>query len=349
MHEIGNVLQCARFATKVRRKRTHRNNQFRSRCILYRERDAFVEGIEMQGELKQVADLALFAKIVQTGGISKCAADLGMERTTISRRLGALERQLGVKLLDRTPKHIAVTEAGRRCLEQCEQLLEFAQNAQSLATVGAAVADASPIIVGAPADIIDRYLESPLGTYADENPRVRVECQPVSLWTEQAVESVDIGIALSPVTVSGAWLNTATQLPQSVFGTPEYVAAHGTVDSPFDLEKHDCIVESGNGDRHSWRFGSEEKVTTVTIRPKYIVSGLLEAREAVLAGLGVSRLPYYLCRTYLRSGKLVDLTPELESAGRDVIMISPRVRQRKTGTAALRMFLEAAFRQQANT
>ena len=70
----------------------------------------------MYGELKQVADLALFAKIVQTGGISKCAADLGMERTTISRRLGSLERQLGVRLLDRTPKHIAVTDAGRRCL-----------------------------------------------------------------------------------------------------------------------------------------------------------------------------------------------------------------------------------------
>lgn len=90
----------------------------------------------MRGELKQVADLALFAKIVQTGGISRCAADLGMERTTISRRLGSLERSLGVRLLDRSPKHIAVTEAGRRCLEQCEQLLESARNAQSLATMG---------------------------------------------------------------------------------------------------------------------------------------------------------------------------------------------------------------------
>ena len=89
----------------------------------------------MQGELQQVANLALFAKIVQTGGISRCAAELGMERTTISRRLGTLERTLGVKLLDRSPKHIAVTDAGRRCLKQCERVLESAQNAQSLATI----------------------------------------------------------------------------------------------------------------------------------------------------------------------------------------------------------------------
>ena len=347
MHENGNVLQSARFATKALHKRTHRNNKMRSACILYTESDVLVEGIAMHGELKQVADLALFAKIVQTGGISKCAADLGMERTTISRRLGSLERELGVKLLDRTPKHIAVTEAGRRCLEQCEQLLESAQNAQSLATAGAAVTDTSPLIVGAPADVIDRYLEAVLGSYRSDNPRIRIECRPVSVWTEEAVDSVDIGIALSPVTVSSAWLNTVTQLRQSVFGSPDYVAGHGNVASPFDLEKLDCIVEACDGDRHAWRFGSNEGVTTITVKPKYIVSSLLEAREAALAGLGVCRLPYYLCETYLRSGRLVDLTADLESTGRDVIVISPRVRQRKTGTAALRMYLETSLRQRA--
>ena len=302
----------------------------------------------MHGELKQVADLALFAKIVQTGGISKCAADLGMERTTISRRLGSLERQLGVKLLDRTPKYIAVTDAGRRCLEQCELLLESAQNAQSLATVGAVVADTSPIVVGAPADIIDRYLESPLASYQSDHPRVRVECRPVSTWTEEIVDAVDIGIALSPVTVTSAWLNTVTQLQQSVFASPDYVANHDPIGSPFDFEKHDCIVEAGDGDRHSWRFDRNGTVTSVTVKPKYVVSGLLEAREATLAGLGACRLPRYLCETYLRSGSLVDLAPELESAGRDLIVSSPRVRQRKTGTAALRMYLEAAFKQQAS-
>lgn len=298
----------------------------------------------MHGELKQVADLALFAKIVQTGGISKCAADLGMERTTISRRLGSLEKQLGVKLLDRTPKHISVTDAGRRCLEHCEMLLESAQNAQSLATVGAIIADTSPIIVGAPADIIDRYLESQLMRYETENPRVRVERKPISLWTEDAVDSVDIGIALSPVTIAGGWVNTVGQVRQSIFASAEYVANHGMIASPLDLEDHDCIVEAAEGERHSWRFGRNERVMTVSVKPKYIVSSLLEAREATLAGLGICRLPQYMCRPYLGAGSLVDLTSDVESEGRDVLVISPRVRQRKTGTAALRMYLETAFR-----
>jgi DNA-binding transcriptional LysR family regulator len=301
----------------------------------------------MHGELKQVADLALFAKIVQTGGISRCAADLGLERTTISRRLGSLEQTLGVKLLDRTPKHIAVTDAGRRCLEQCEILLESAANAQSLATIGAIIANKAPIVVGAPPDIIDRYLEPRFGSFESENPGVRIERRPVTVWSEEAVESVDIGIALAPVTIASGWTNTIAYVRQSVFASIDYASQHEPIRSPFDLEAHDCIVELEDRGLHSWRFGRDDKITTASITPKYTVSGLLEAREATLAGLGIARLPQYMCEPYLRSGRLVDLTPELESAGREVIVISPRQRQRKTGTAALRMYLESAFRKRA--
>ena len=297
----------------------------------------------MQGELRQVADLALFAKIVQTGGISRCAADLGMERTTVSRRLGALEKTLGVKLLDRSPKHISVTEAGRRCLEQCEQLLESALNAQSLATIGSTIANTAPLVVGAPPDIIDRYLEPQLAAFEAENSGLTIERRPVTIWTEEAIESVDLGLTLAPLKVAGGWTNTIAYVRQSVFASADYVSQHRPITSPFDLEAHDCILESSDNERHSWRFEKNGKVTTVTVKAKYVVSSLLEAREATLAGLGICRLPQYLCDSYLSSGRLVDLMPDLESTGRDVVVISPRQRQRKTGTAALRMYLESAF------
>ncbi len=299
----------------------------------------------MHGELKQVADLALFAKIVQTGGISRCAADLGMERTTISRRLGALERSLGVKLLDRSPKHIAVTDAGRRCLEQCELLLESAQNATSLATIGSIIADTSPIVVGAPPDIFDRYLEPWLSEFERDNRGVKVDRRPVTVWTKEVADEVDVGIALAPVPSNIGWTNTVGRLRQSIYASAEYASQHSPVATPFDLENHDCIVESACNDRHSWRFERGGDVTTVTVRAKYAVSSLLEAREAALAGLGISRLPQYLCEPYLRSGRLVDLMPDTESKGRDVVIISPRQRMRKTGTTALRMHIETAFNQ----
>ncbi len=299
----------------------------------------------MHGELKQVADLALFAKIVQTGGISRCAADLGMERTTVSRRLGSLERNLGVKLLDRTPKHIAVTDAGRRCLEQCELLLESARNATSLATIGEIVANSSPIVVGAPPDIIERFLDAPLRAFERDNPGLAIDRMPVTTWTDDAVDSVDIGVALAPVTISTGWTNPIGSVRQSVFATPGYAERRPPLNSGFNLEMHDCIVEAADRERHSWRFERGQKVSTVTVKAKHVVASVLEAREATLAGLGISRLPQYLCESYLRSGRLVDLTPDVESAGRDIVMVSPRQNQRKTGTASLRMHLEKAFRE----
>lgn len=301
----------------------------------------------MQGELKQVADLALFAKIVQTGGISRCAEDLGMERTTISRRLGSLERSLGVRLLDRTPKHIAVTEAGRRCLEQCEQLLESALNAQSLATVGAIVADTAPIVVGAPPDIIEHYLESRLRDFEIAHSGSVVERRPVSTWSEATLDQVDLGIALAPVRLTNGWTSAIGCVRQSVYASADFIERHGAIRSPFDIASHDCIVERAESQRRSWQFGNGAGLTTVSIAPKYVVSSLLEAREAVLAGLGICRLPSYLCEPYLNTGRLVDLLPGTPAEGRDVVVISPRQRKPKAGTTALRMHLEAAFAYEA--
>lgn len=297
----------------------------------------------MHGELKQVADLALFAKIVQTGGISRCADDLGMERTTISRRLGSLERSLGVKLLDRTPKHIAVTDAGRRCLEQCEMLLESAQNAQALATVGAIVADTAPIVVGAPPDILEHYLESRLRDFAAAHPASVIERRPVSFWTESTLDHVDLGIALAPVRLGNGWTSTIGYVRQSVYASVDFIERHGAIRVPLDLSGCDCIVEHAESQRRSWQFGSGDEFTTIGIAPKHVVSSLLEAREAVLAGLGICRLPAYLCEPYLHAGRLVDLMPDISTETRDVLVISPRQRKPKVGTTALRMHLEAAF------
>lgn len=297
----------------------------------------------MQGELKQVADLALFAKIVQTGGISRCAEDLGMERTTISRRLGTLERELGVKLLDRSPKHILVTDAGRRCLEQCERLLDAAKNAYSLATIGEVAVCTSPIVVGAPPDMIDRYFEQLFCEFEAANPGMQIERQPVSVWSRESIESVDLGVALAPLNVDIGWTNTVAYVRQSIYGNPDYAAQHAAIKSPFDLQSHDCIVESTEGNCGSWRFERDNRVTTVAVKPKYLVSSMLEAREATLAGLGISRLPEYLCEPYLESGRLVDLLPGTESVRRGIIAISPKHRRRKTGVAALRMYIEEAL------
>lgn len=294
----------------------------------------------MQGELKMLAELALFAKIVQSGGISRCADELGMERTTISRRLRWLEQKLGVKLLNRSSRRMTVTPAGLRCLEQCELLLETSKSACSLATGGVAVGATGPVVLGAPPDIIKGFLEPKVTAFESKNLGILVERRPVTAWTEEAVAAVDVGITLAPQDVAGGWTKTIARVRQSVFSSSKYSVNHPPVKSPADLVVHDSIVESSDSDVETWRF---EKSKTVAIIGKHVVSSLLEAREATLAGLGISRLPLYLCESHVKSGALVELIPDVKSVPRDVIIISPRRRQPNLGTAALRIHLESAF------
>lgn len=92
----------------------------------------------MCSELKRIADFALFAHVVEAGTITQCAKRLGLERTTVSRRISGLEAQLGKPLLHRTTRRVSLTDAGRRCYEQCAAILQSARNARVLAMIGAA-------------------------------------------------------------------------------------------------------------------------------------------------------------------------------------------------------------------
>jgi len=106
----------------------------------------------------QIANLAVFARAVQHGEISQCASDLGLERTTVSRRLGELGQHLGVIFLNRMPRRLTVIREGEACFEQCEPPLEIASKAQPVAIGKKQTKTAEPIVVGAPLDIIEIIL-----------------------------------------------------------------------------------------------------------------------------------------------------------------------------------------------
>ncbi len=297
----------------------------------------------MQEELNQIANLALFAKIVQTGGISRCAADLGLERTTVSRRLGDLERMLGVRLLDRSPRCIAVTEAGKLCFERCEQLLEAAKNAQTVATSGKVAVRAEPITVGAPPDIFEHYLGSKLADFEIANPNVTILCHPISRWTETAFSTVDLMIGWEGPANSDALIRKLAGIEQSVYASPNYVEKHGAPESPQDIKNHPCIVDRSTRTNLIWKFENESETAGVLIKRRIEVSGLLESRASTMAGHGLCRLPNYLCARNVKEGRLVTVLSEYTTPTRALLLINPRAGVAKPRSTTLRIFLETAF------
>lgn len=297
----------------------------------------------MNSELRQIADLALFARIVQAGGISRCAEALGMERTTISRRLGVLERTLGVRLLERTPRRVSVTDAGKRCFEHCEQLLLCASTAHAAVIDAPLSAAVVPIVVAAPADVFDHSLDAALSDFEQKQSSLQVERSLFSIWNSDTFDSIDICVDWKPSPRGLGITRKLVELSQSVFASPDYIGRASAPFSPYEIDLHACIVAGDARERPVWHFRAGTEKTRVRIQPRSVVASLLEAREAVAAGLGISLLPDYLCESMVRSGRLERLLPDYRADPRPLFLSWPRHASIKPKATSLRMHIETAY------
>ena len=297
-------------------------------------------------KLKRIADLALFARIVQVGGITRCAQLLGIERTTVSRRLKELEQEFGVKLLHRTPKHTFVTEAGKRCFEKCEVLWEVARLAEQAATIGESAPNLEPLAIAVPPDILDVYLGAKIQEFQDLHPNVQVDQYPVTNATEEVFNIAVLAITWNKLTGPNTLSQRVTGVRQSLYASPRYVELYGHPKSPYDLDDHRCIVDiSQTYSKVIWMFYTGGDTIRKSINLQFAVSDLLQAREATLAGCGVGRLPDYLAAENVESGRLVRLMDELDVVDRDLYIVTPTPESTQPRATSLRLFLEEALAQ----
>lgn len=294
----------------------------------------------MQADLKQVSNLALFARIVQTGGISRCAEELGVERTTVSRRLANLESALGVRLLRRSPQSISVTEAGRLCFEHCEQILELARTAQTAATQGKQTLRANPIFLGAPPDLIEYFAAPIIAEFEQNNPLASIRLLPLFSLEAETIVGVDLAISWSDPGAARYVARRLTGLGQAVYASPELVARIGLPRAPNDIQRLPCIVIRQTDGRQVWGFSRRGETQGVVPGAQIEVGNVLEAMSSTLAGLGMGLLPRYLCEPHVKDGRLVSVYPDYDLNPRPLYIISPRRGVDKPRATLFRMFLE---------
>lgn len=304
----------------------------------------------MQKELKYVSDLVLFARIVQAGGISKCATDLGMERTTISRRLKMLEESLGTQLLIRSPKQTTPTEAGRRCFERCVRLLEIVNSMGQVAVNDSATMSGTSIIVGAPPDVVDGYLEAKLAQFERDNDAVNISRHLISGGSALDLSVVDLLVTWETDAYVDGLVRKLASVRQSVYASPECASQHNHPSEPSALRKVPCIIEGAASNSHVWNFSRDAMTRQVQVRCNFVAPNVLEAREAAIAGFGCCQLPDYLGEPFVRYGRLVKLIGGYQTNDRYLITATAKSRTLQPRIASLRLFLEAAFdaRQDAN-
>ncbi len=295
------------------------------------------------GKVQEIGDLVLFVNVVETGGISSCARQLGYERGTVSRRIRRLERSIGTPLLKRSTKNVTVTDAGRRCFEQCAVLLDAVERAKEAATAGIPDIPSEPIVIGAPAAAFETFLKHHLERFIERSGKVRLEMIPVGAWSPDLLSRVDLGVALAPQKLDGVDTKTLTDVSEVVCASPAFLKSAGRLDSVQQLGEQRCVLDGSLAKPRVWSFLRDGELERVKVANGYLTAGPLEAREAAIAGLGICRIPRFMCKANLDSGQLLPLFPSYEPTGRRLVLVSRQRSLFRRDCTELRLFLERSL------
>lgn len=299
--------------------------------------------------MDKLDDLIAFLRVVDAGGFSAAERSTGIPKSSLSRRIAALERQLGVRLVQRSSHAFHLTDVGERVYRHARAMADEADAVQ--ATVSESRTEPSGLIrVSSSLLQGELYLAGWLGEFMNLHPKVRVSLDLSNHYVDMLAERIDLAIR-----VSGAPLAAADVVARPIgtgkmvlVGSPALVARHGALGALADLDRFPLVAQGLADTVRPWVFRLPDgREATHLPQPRFTSNNLVALREAVLAGVGLAQIPLEACRDALREGALVELLPDLAPPVSTVYAIYPSRRGLAFAVRALIDFLEARYRSTA--
>ncbi len=270
--------------------------------------------------MDRIEAMSIFAAIVDAGSLSAAGRRLEMPLATVSRKLSDLEAHLSTRLLTRSTRQLALTDAGRAYLAACRQILEQVDEAERAAT-GAYANAKGELVIAAPVvfgrlhalPVVAAFLEQ----YPDMDVRLLLGDRNVHLLEEH----VDVALRIGDLPDSSLVAMQIGRIRQVVCASPGYLSRFGLPQLPADLSAHRCVTFEGLMSSTSWVFQGENSAMRVPIRSRLTVTTADAAVGAAVAGLGVTRVLSYQISDALREGALVRVLAEHEPSAIPVSLV----------------------------
>jgi DNA-binding transcriptional LysR family regulator len=265
--------------------------------------------------VQDLNNLYFFAKVVDFGSYTAAAKALGLQTSKLSRRIAALETELGVRLINRTTRRLSLTEAGKTFHRHCLALLDEAQAAkdamsQILALPQGLVRMSCPtgMLQGGVADILARFLA--------KHPRVRIELDATNRSVDVVDEGLDIAVRVRkpPLEDSDLVMHAFGADEMILVASPELIAAHGNPQTLEDIGRMPTLSMASAGEHSTWRFLSMDgEPAELTHSPRLRTDDLFTLRRAALLGIGAVLVPHLIVAKDLERGALIRLLPSLKA------------------------------------
>lgn len=252
--------------------------------------------------MDQLAAIRVFVAIAEGGSLSAAGRRLGMPLPTVSRHLMALEDRLDRRLVTRTTRRLALTEAGRLYLDSSRRILaEF--EAVELRLAGEQADPQGELALTAPVSFGRLHVLPVVTDYLRAFPRVAVRMLLLDRVVDLVEEGLDIAVRSGKLPDSSMRAIRVGTIRFVACASPSYLAAFGTPAMPKELAGHSCISFSALSAVEHWSFAGP-KPGRVTIAPRLIVNTADAAIDAAKAGLGVTRVLSYQAEAGLADGSL---------------------------------------------
>lgn len=248
-------------------------------------------------------DVEVFLMVTQTRSLTQAARRLNTTPMTVSRRLASLEEDLGVRLLHRTTRAIALTDEGEEFLPYAKTLTETEQSARNLFSPNKQGATGQ-LRITAPSGFGRRTIIPLLPALMAENPELKIDFQLSDNVTDIVGLGYDVAIRIAPLRDSRLVAQRLADNPRVLCASPDYLARFGTPQLLADLHQHNCLRLSGVP---QWSFMVDDHISSVSVEGRFSGSNVEGVRTLCVAGSGIAQLSAWDVQQELAAGELTEI------------------------------------------
>jgi len=287
--------------------------------------------------------LQLFVRVVETGSFSKAAGDLGLTQPTVTKHVSTIERQLGVRLLNRNSRGISLTEIGALYFERCKIVLRELEAAESI--VGQRQGEIRGTLRIGTSMTFGRQVIGPLLMgFLEQHPSIKIDLSCDDHYVDVVGQGLDLAIRLGKLADSALGCRFLGTNPWVMIAAERYLSKSGVPIHPDDLNRHQCLVYSTVQGDDVWHIRTPQGASVpVHVSGKLKSNNLSILLTAVRAGLGIAIVPNYAAAAAIRAGEVKPIMVDHVLPQQEINAVFPSPRFVPSKVSAFASYLQQRF------
>ena len=253
--------------------------------------------------------MEIFYFVATWKSFSRAALELEVSKGYVSTQITALEKNLSVKLLYRTTRHLSLTEEGILFLDSCAKIVGEKKFATSLLK-DSQIEPSGQLKITAPPSMCTTFLAELIPRFQERYPKISLTIDSSAMIKNLLQHGIDISLRITQVPDESYIARLITSFPFVICATSNYLKKHGTPKNPDDLLQHNCLVYSADPSQNRWPIQIQRSVKIITVQGNLTSTNSSIIKSALMANNGITRLPEYVIAKEIINNKVTELFPE---------------------------------------